>query len=255
MKPITKIILIIVTSLFTIAFLTMIAISISMKADYWGTTMGHEAYGFYSAALALTAIVGLPTIILWIVMWKQRKNKNAFLNLINPLKNTTMKQFLIFTILLLFFEAQIKSQTNKHNEPQLDIKISLIKDTFKVNEEINIEIVLTNNTKKHQKFLFDMPRSDIFGPSQTILHLKNTKTEKSVVEHGNKRVLESQIYDEVILKEYYTILNPKSNITRNYEIKDLAILKTPDNKLKTGTYTLQLTYYGNFSNKITFIVK
>jgi uncharacterized membrane protein len=77
MKSITKIILSLVTSIFTIAFLVMIAISISMKADYWGTTMGNEAYGFYSAALVLTAIVGIPTIILWIVMWKQRKNKNT----------------------------------------------------------------------------------------------------------------------------------------------------------------------------------
>ncbi len=75
MKRPTKIILIILTAILTIVFLTMIAICITMQAEYWGETMGNEAYGFFSAALVLTIIIGLPTVILWIVLLKQKKRK------------------------------------------------------------------------------------------------------------------------------------------------------------------------------------
>jgi hypothetical protein len=76
MKRPAKIIFIILTAIFTIAFLTMIAVCITMQAEYWGIRMGNEAYGFFSAALMLTLIVGIPTAILWTVLLKQRKHKS-----------------------------------------------------------------------------------------------------------------------------------------------------------------------------------
>ena len=75
MKRPAKIILIILTAILTIAFLTMIAVCITMQAEYWGRRMGNEAYRFFSASLVLTLIIGIPTIILWVILLKQRKRK------------------------------------------------------------------------------------------------------------------------------------------------------------------------------------
>ena len=77
MKRPVKIILIILTAISTIAFLIMIAIFITMQAEYWGMRMGNEASGFFSAALMLTLIVGIPTAILWTILLKQRKRKTS----------------------------------------------------------------------------------------------------------------------------------------------------------------------------------
>ena len=55
----------------------MIAIFITMQAEYWGMRMGNEASGFFSAALMLTLIVGIPTAILWTILLKQRKSKTS----------------------------------------------------------------------------------------------------------------------------------------------------------------------------------
>ena len=77
MKRPTKIILIVLTAILTIAFLTMIAVCVNMQAEYWGMRMGHEASGFFSAAVMLTLIIGIPTAILWTVLLKQRKSKTT----------------------------------------------------------------------------------------------------------------------------------------------------------------------------------
>ena len=77
MKRPTKIILIILTAILTIAFLTMVAVCITMQAEYWGMRMGNEASGFFSAALMLTLIIGIPTIILWTVLLRQRRRKTG----------------------------------------------------------------------------------------------------------------------------------------------------------------------------------
>ena len=77
MKRPTKIILIILTAILTIAFLTMVAVCITMQAEYWGMRMGNEASGFFSAALMLTLIIGISTIILWTVLLRQRRRKTG----------------------------------------------------------------------------------------------------------------------------------------------------------------------------------
>lgn len=58
MKPKHKlIILIVLTTVFSLAFLLMVAVCITMKWEYRGHVMGNEAYGFYSAAFALTCMI------------------------------------------------------------------------------------------------------------------------------------------------------------------------------------------------------
>jgi len=75
----TKIVLIILTGILTIAFLIMVAVCITMQAEYWGMRMGNEASGFFSAALVLTLIIGIPTIVLWRVLLKERRRKRGLI--------------------------------------------------------------------------------------------------------------------------------------------------------------------------------
>ncbi len=74
----TLIVLIVLTAIFSLAFLLMLAVCITMKIEYAGQRMGNEAYGFYAAAFALTCIIGLPTALCWVLLVKRYKaNKNA----------------------------------------------------------------------------------------------------------------------------------------------------------------------------------
>jgi hypothetical protein len=75
MKTATKFILIVLTVILTIAFLRMVAVCISMKVDYWDAKMGNEAYGFFTLALMVTFLISIPTIILWIILLKQKRIK------------------------------------------------------------------------------------------------------------------------------------------------------------------------------------
>ncbi|MEO8771202.1 MAG: hypothetical protein ABI402_13995 [Ferruginibacter sp.] len=69
-----KLILITLTAIFSIAFLLMLAICITMKVEYWGQHKGTEASGFDAAAVLITIMVAIPTAILWFVLLK-KKNK------------------------------------------------------------------------------------------------------------------------------------------------------------------------------------
>lgn len=76
-----KIVLIFFTAVLTIAFTFMVAVCVTMKAEYWGKTMGNEAYGFFSFAMMITFLISIPTIILWVfLILKTRKNKSALVN-------------------------------------------------------------------------------------------------------------------------------------------------------------------------------
>jgi hypothetical protein len=48
----------------------MLAISISMKAEYGAQEMGNEAFGYYSGALMIMLILSIPTVVLWLVLIK-----------------------------------------------------------------------------------------------------------------------------------------------------------------------------------------
>lgn len=77
MKRVSKLVLIILTAILTIAFLTMVAVCVTMKVKYWGTIMGNEAYGFFSAALMITFLIGILTAVLWTILLKQKKRKTT----------------------------------------------------------------------------------------------------------------------------------------------------------------------------------
>jgi len=72
------IVLIVLTAVFSLAFLLMLAVCITIKVEYVGQRMGNEAYGFYSAAFVLTCLIALPTALCWVWLVRRYKaNKNA----------------------------------------------------------------------------------------------------------------------------------------------------------------------------------
>jgi ABC-type maltose transport system permease subunit len=73
MKYYIKVILIILAVGLSLASLLLLAITLSMVTQYSGQTMGNEAYGYFSAAFALTLLLSIPTIILWIILYKYGK--------------------------------------------------------------------------------------------------------------------------------------------------------------------------------------
>gem|GEM_PF-4643371 len=75
---ISRIILILFTFLFSIAFLVMAGVCITMKIQYVGQRMGNEAQGFFSAAFMLCFLISIPTILLWIALSRQiRQSKKG----------------------------------------------------------------------------------------------------------------------------------------------------------------------------------
>jgi hypothetical protein len=140
------------------------------------------------------------------------------------------------------------------NGVQPKIRISLSKDTFSVNDDVVITIVLTNTSKSNQRFLFDMPRSETFGPAQTSVSLRNSDTELSAIKYSNKRLLESQVYSEDMLKGYYHTLTPGQFLIRQYTLSNLIVIDSPNYKLGRGTYTMEVFYSSSFSNSVIFAV-
>ena len=141
---------------------------------------------------------------------------------------------------------------DKDVEPK--IRISLSKDTFSVNDDIIVTMVLTNTSKSNQRFLFDIPGSEIFGPTQTNVTLRNSTTGLSVIKYSNKRVLESQLYSEDMLKRYYHVLTPGQFLIKQYALSSLTVIDTPNYKLSKGTYIIEIVYSSSFSNSVIFTV-
>lgn len=141
---------------------------------------------------------------------------------------------------------------------QLKVQIGicrLLKDTFNSKDDIQIKMVLTNHSKTNQKVLFDKPKSTTGGPAWTSVSLTDKKTGKSVLKYANKRILESQIYNEEQLKDKYHNLKPGQFLTGQYSLFDLAVTTTENYKLVKGTYDIQIFYCGRQSNILTFTVR
>lgn len=139
--------------------------------------------------------------------------------------------------------------------PKVGLTISLSKGTFTAIDDILIKMLVTNNSKTNQKVLFDKPKSSTGGPAQTVVVLTNKNTGKSALKYQNKRVLESQIYSEEQLKDKYYNLSTGQSIKGQFSLFDLAVTTSENYRLEKGTYELQVFYYNNPSNKLTFTIK
>ncbi|MEP7229851.1 MAG: hypothetical protein ABI691_06335 [Ginsengibacter sp.] len=116
-------------------------------------------------------------------------------------------------------------------------------------------MLLTNNSKTNQKFLFDKPNSSTGGPAWTTVSLTNVKTKKSALKYANKRILESQIYTEEQLRDKYNNLKPGQSLKRKYILFDLAVTTLESYQLEKGTYELQISYCNSISNNLTFTIR
>ncbi len=142
-----------------------------------------------------------------------------------------------------------------HDNPKVDVKIYLPDTTLNSGDSIHLNIILTNLGSTSQRLLFDKPVTSTGGPWATLATVIDNKTKKTVLKHQNKAVLSSQIYSEDELKDKYYNLMPNQAIEGKYNLTDIVVFNTDDNKLPKGSYTVQISYYGNVSNSLTFTIK
>jgi hypothetical protein len=167
-----------------------------------------------------------------------------------------MTRITILILLIFFGITKVTAQKNVlENCPKVDLKIKLSKDTFNIKDDIQIEMLLTNNSKTNQKFLFDKPKSSTGGPAWTWVSLTNVETKKSALKYANKKILESQIYTEEQLKDKYYVIKPGQTLKRKYSLYDLAVTTLESYQLEKGTYELQITYCNSSSNNLIFTIR
>lgn len=68
-------------------------------------------------------------------------------------------------------------------------------------------------------------------------------------------LLSSQLYFEDQLKDYYRELKPEQSVSHVYYLANVVRFDNEDATLPKGTYTLQVSYDNNFSNKVLFTIK
>jgi len=167
-----------------------------------------------------------------------------------------MTRITVLVLLTFFGVTRVTAQKNAlDNCPKLDLRIKLSKDTFNTKDDIQIEMLITNNSKTNQKFLFDKPKSSTGGPAWTTVSLTNVKTKKSALKYANKKILESQIYTQEQLKDKYYNLKPGQSLKRKYSLFDLAVTTLESYQLEKGTYILQIIYCKSISNNLKFTIK
>ena len=118
--------------------------------------------------------------------------------------------------------------------------------------DIKLNIKLTNDSSLNQQILFDKPNISTGGPWGISASVTN-ENGKSILKYSNKAVLSSQIYTADQLSKYYYTLSPLQSISRQYELSDIVIFN--DEPVEKGTYTIQLFYYDQPSNKLEYIVR
>ncbi|MEO8769447.1 MAG: hypothetical protein ABI402_05165 [Ferruginibacter sp.] len=137
--------------------------------------------------------------------------------------------------------------------PKVAVEISLRDSIFTSFEDIDITISLTNKEKKDQNILFDKPDKKIY-PWGVSISLEDEKG-KSFIKFASPEMVSTQLYTEKQLKKsgYYSLLKANGSMKNIYALYAIAIYETGNNnKFPKGKYKLQLTYYGNVSNSISF---
>lgn len=146
-------------------------------------------------------------------------------------------------------------QPSPYDNPKVELTISLNDTILKASDKIFLNITVTNSSSTNQRLLFDKPVIGTGGPWATSATIIDNKTNKSVLKYQNKAVLSSQLYTEDQLKNDYYNLVPGQSVSGKYELTDIVVFNTIDNKLAKGKYTIQLHYYHNQSNPLTLTIK
>jgi len=168
------------------------------------------------------------------------------------------QQFMKILVLISF--TLIQSLLNQNclkfdSKPNLFLKIALDKNKYKVGEEILITMAVKNVGKKKEKLIFEAQSS---FPWATRAILINTLSNKSAVKWQNVEI-SSQIYLEEQLTKYYYELEPGKSTLKKFKLSDIIVFNGivfngKGFTLPKGKYELEIEYYNNSSNKITFEV-
>lgn len=166
-----------------------------------------------------------------------------------------MRPFLLIVTFFFSFSFRATSQlVDTLTTPKVKVTVSLLKDTFRLGDDIQLIVTLKNETKKTQSVWFDRPKLSTGGPAQTVVTLTNKATGKSVLKHQNKAVLISKIYTTEQVQKFSNQLQPGQSIKGQFSLYDMVVTKTDNYKLGKGTYSMQVFYSVNASNVISFTV-
>lgn len=172
---------------------------------------------------------------------------------LNSNEGPSIKKYLLLLPLLILGSISLNAQNAMLRKfPKVAVEISLRDTAFSSFEEIDITIKLTNKETKDQNILFDKPEKKIYPWGVSVI-LEDEKG-KSFVKYASAEMLSSQLYTEKQLKKagYYFVLKANESISNSYALHALAVYESNNNKLPTGKYKLQLAYYDNLSNTISF---
>ncbi len=158
-------------------------------------------------------------------------------------------------MLFLLFGFKARSQRiETWQSPKVTVIVSLAKDTFRLNDDIQLIITLQNETNQIQSVWFDRPKTSTGGPAWTSVTLINKTTGKSVLKYENKAILSSQAYTIEEVKSFLYQLKPGERIKGHFSLYDLAVTNTENFKLSKGTYEMKVYYAMNQSNSLNFTV-
>ncbi|HEY4323097.1 MAG TPA: hypothetical protein VGN20_03905 [Mucilaginibacter sp.] len=140
-------------------------------------------------------------------------------------------------------------------KPEVKVAILLLKNSYIKTDSIKVQVTITNKSTKDQKVIFGKHSGSMpWGMSANVVN----KYGKSVTESTTRALTDSHFYFESELekKGYYYYLKPGEKDTWTYYLDKILVFNYDNfNQLKPGTYNLELSYFGNPSNKITFIIQ
>ncbi len=153
-----------------------------------------------------------------------------------------------------YFAEDVSNDPIIPKSPKLDVHIIMQDSILNNGDSVLLTITLSNDGSKIQRFLFDKPACSTGGPWGTTAKVVDKESGKSVLKYENKALLSSQIYTEEELQSHYYNLLPGQTIGKTYVLTDIVVFNESDYLIKAGTYEVQLFYYSNPSNVLTFTV-
>jgi hypothetical protein len=134
------------------------------------------------------------------------------------------------------------------------VRIKLSSDYVRNMQELKVFIVITNVSGRAQAVLFDKPFCQEYSPFGTQCFISNAGKESVLALESKER---PDAYTAEALKNASYYLNPNEWIMKSYAVTDLVVFKSSllrNHRLPSGSYTLQLSLWGNLSNVVSFRV-
>lgn len=166
-----------------------------------------------------------------------------------------MKTFFNSVVFLFLARQGILAQVKPiQKEPRVDVSFSLPRDSFSIQEDIPVTIILTNNTKETQLVWFDRPKLTTGGPAWTTVYIVKENSTDKILKYNNKAILESQVYTEKQLEKYLYHLKPGEKLSGTFSLYNLVVVDKINSRLQKGIYRMHIAYSNNLSASHSFIV-